>query len=87
MIGQKHGKDKTMYESNIYIKNYATIKKYAGDIGVQLDKFDNAHHLKHNALARALALHPDRCAGAAECRRKASAGAVKQEKPPEKAVH
>ena len=31
-----------MYESNIYIKNYATIKKYAGDIGVQLDKFDNA---------------------------------------------
>ena len=25
-----------MYESNIYIKNYATIKKYAGDIGVQL---------------------------------------------------
>ena len=47
MIGQKPGKDKTMYESNIYIKNYATIKKYAGDIGVQLDKFDNAHHLKH----------------------------------------
>ena len=26
-----------MYESNIYIKNYATIKKYPGDIGVQLD--------------------------------------------------
>lgn len=22
-----------MYESNIYIKNYATIKKYPGDIG------------------------------------------------------
>ena len=42
-----------MYESNIYIKNYATIKKYAGDIGVQLDKFDNAHKLKHNALLRA----------------------------------
>lgn len=43
-----------MYESNIYIKNYATIKKYAGDIGVQLDKFDNAHHLKHNALLRSV---------------------------------
>ena len=57
MIGQKPGKDKTMYESNIYIKNYATIKKYAGDIGVQLDKFDNDHHLKHNALARAQYKH------------------------------
>lgn len=70
MIGQKPGKDKTMYESNIYIKNYATIKKYAGDIGVQLDKFDNAHGLKHNALLRAqykpLALGADRRAGAAE---------------------
>ena len=28
-----------MYPNNIYIKNYGTIKKYAGDIGVQLDKF------------------------------------------------
>ena len=46
-----------MYESNIYIKNYATIKKYPGDIGVQLDKFDNAHGLKHNALARAQYKH------------------------------
>ena len=46
-----------MYESNIYIKNYATIKKYAGDIGVQLDKFDNAHGLKHNALLRAQYKH------------------------------
>ena len=27
-----------MYPNNIYIKNYATIKKYAGDIGVQLDQ-------------------------------------------------
>lgn len=42
-----------MYPNNIYIKHYATIKKYPGDIGVQLDKFDNAHGLKHNALARA----------------------------------
>lgn len=24
-----------MYESNIYIKNYAEVKKYEGDIGVQ----------------------------------------------------
>lgn len=46
-----------MYESNIYIKNYATIKKYLGDIGVQLDMFDNAHGLKHNALARAQYKH------------------------------
>ncbi|MFR5253504.1 MAG: hypothetical protein ACLTF5_12245 [Butyricicoccus sp.] len=46
-----------MYESNIYIKNYATIKKYAGDIGVQLDKFDNDHKLKHNALLRAQYKH------------------------------
>lgn len=46
-----------MYPNNIYIKNYATIKKYAGDIGVQLDKFDNDHHLKHNALARAQYKH------------------------------
>ena len=46
-----------MYPNNIYIKNYATIKKYAGDIGVQLDKIDNAHGLKHNALARAQYKH------------------------------
>lgn len=46
-----------MYESNIYIKNYATIKKYAGDIGVQLDKFDNDHKLKRNALLRAQYKH------------------------------
>ena len=39
-----------MYESNIYIK-------YPGDIGVQLDMFDNAHGLKHNALARAQYKH------------------------------
>lgn len=42
-----------MYENNIYIKNYEEVKKYAGDIGVQLDQYDNAHGLKHNALARA----------------------------------
>lgn len=46
-----------MYPNNIYIKNYATIKKYPGDIGVQLDKFDNDHKLKHNALARAQYKH------------------------------
>lgn len=40
-----------MYPNNIYIKNYATIKKYPGDIGVQLDQYDNDHHLKHDALA------------------------------------
>lgn len=42
-----------MYENNIYIKNAAKVKAYSGDIGVQLDKFDNDHKLKHNALARA----------------------------------
>ena len=46
-----------MYPNNIYIKNYATIKKYSGDIGVQLDQYDNAHGLKHNALARAQYKH------------------------------
>ena len=46
-------KGNIMYPNNIYIKNYATIKKYSGDIGVQLDKFDNDHGLKHNALLRA----------------------------------
>lgn len=46
-----------MYESNIYIKNYAEVKKYPGDIGVQLDQYDNDHKLKHNALARAQYKH------------------------------
>lgn len=46
-----------MYESNIYIKNYAEIKKLPGDIGVQLDQYDNAHGLKHDALARAQYKH------------------------------
>ncbi|WP_270417470.1 hypothetical protein [Butyricicoccus sp. AM78-15b2TA] len=46
-----------MYESNIYIKNYAEVKKYHGDMGVQLDKFDDAHNLKHDALARAQYKH------------------------------
>lgn len=42
-----------MYENNIYIKNAAKVKAYSGDIGVQLDKFDNDHKLKHNSTARA----------------------------------
>lgn len=46
-----------MHPSNIYIKNYAEVKKYPGDIGVQLDQYDNAHGLKHNALARAQYKH------------------------------
>ena len=56
-IGQKPGRDNIMYPNNIYIKNYATIKKYPGDIGVQLDQYDNAHGLKHDALARAQYKH------------------------------
>lgn len=46
-----------MYPNNIYVKNYEEIKKLPGDIGVQLDQYDNAHHLKHDALARAQYKH------------------------------
>lgn len=46
-----------MYPNNIYIKHYAEVNKYKGDIGVQLDQFDNAHNLKHDALARAQYKH------------------------------
>lgn len=42
-----------MYEYNIYVKNDAKVKAYSGDIGVQLDKFDNDHKLKYNPTARA----------------------------------
>lgn len=57
MVGNAVVKDNIMYPNNIYIKNYAEVKKYPGDIGVQLDMFDNAHHLKHNALLRAQYKH------------------------------
>lgn len=46
-----------MYPNNTYIKHYDEIKKYPGDIGVQLDNFDNIHHLKHDDLARAQYKH------------------------------
>lgn len=46
-----------MYPNNIYVRNHETIAKLSGDIGVQLDKYDNAHHLKHDALARAQYKH------------------------------
>ena len=46
-----------MYPNNIYIKNYKNIKNLPGDIGVQLDQYDSAHHLKHDALARAQYKH------------------------------
>ena len=46
-----------MYPNNIYIKNYSEITKLTGDIGVQMDKFDNIHHLKHDDLARAQYKH------------------------------
>lgn len=42
-----------MYPNNVYIKNHAAISKLPGDIGVQLDQYDNAHGLKHDDLARA----------------------------------
>ena len=46
-----------MYPNNIYIKHYNEIKQLPGDIGVQLDQYDNAHGLKHDALARAQYKH------------------------------
>ena len=46
-----------MYEYNIYVKNYEAIKKLPGDIGVQLDQYDNAHGIKHDDLARAQYKH------------------------------
>lgn len=46
-----------MYEDNIYVKNYEAIKKLPGDIGVQLDQYDNDHHLRHDAMARAQYKH------------------------------
>lgn len=46
-----------MYPNNVYIKNYAEVNKYEGDIGVQLDKYDNAHGLKKDELARAQYKH------------------------------
>ena len=46
-----------MYENNVYIKHYAEVKKYPGEIGVPLDQYDNAHGLKHNALLRAQYKH------------------------------
>ena len=46
-----------MYKNNIYITSYAEVKKYPGDIGVQLDQYDNAHGIKHDDLARAQYKH------------------------------
>lgn len=46
-----------MYPNNIYVKNHEEIKKLTGDIGVQLDQYDNDHGLKHDALARAQYKH------------------------------
>ena len=46
-----------MYPNNIYIKNYAEIQNLTGDIGVQLDKYDHAHGLKKDELARAQFKH------------------------------
>ena len=31
-----------MYPNNIYVKNHEEIKKLTGDIGVQLDQYDDA---------------------------------------------
>ena len=42
-----------MYPNNIYVKNHEEIKKLTGDI----DQYDDAHNLKHDALARAQYKH------------------------------
>ena len=46
-----------MYPNTIYIKNFATNKKYKGDVGVQLDKFEHEHGVKKDVLARAQFKH------------------------------
>ena len=48
---------KANYQNNIYIKNHEAVKAMGGDIGVCLDKYDNAHGLKHDALTRAQYKH------------------------------
>ena len=47
-------KDNIMYPNNIYIKHYAEncAEDHAGDIGVQLDKFDNDHHITTSSTTR-----------------------------------
>lgn len=42
-----------MYPNNVYIKNHDEIKSMGGHIDVSLDKYDNAHGLKRDELARA----------------------------------
>lgn len=46
-----------MYKNNIYIKNHKEVEAMGGDIGVTLDKYDNKHGLKYDALARAQYKH------------------------------
>lgn len=46
-----------MYQNNIYIQNHEEVAAMGGDIGVCLDKYDNAHGLPHNDLARAQYKH------------------------------
>ena len=48
---------KANYPNNIYIQNHEEVKAQGGDINVCLDKYDNAHGLKHDALARAQYKH------------------------------
>ena len=48
---------KANYQNNIYIQNHEAVKAMGGDINVCLDKYDNAHGLKYDALARAQYKH------------------------------
>lgn len=38
---------------NIYKENYDEVRAFEGDMGVQLDQYDDAHGLPYDALARA----------------------------------
>lgn len=37
-----------------YISHHAEISSFSGDLGVQLDKYDNKHSLPHDDLGRAV---------------------------------
>lgn len=48
---------KANYPNNIYIVNHEDVKAMGGDINVCLDKYDAAHGLKHDKIARAQYKH------------------------------
>ena len=48
---------KANYPENVYVKNYEAVKAMGGDMNVMLDKYDNAHGLKFDEVARAQFKH------------------------------